>query len=99
LIQEKLIKLDMPVKKKAKKSSGPHYNKAGNVTVCGVKVDVCDCLELDCPGCFFPCHKCGSEKCGTHCRRYRRFMYDDITWDGVYNKVKKNPYLSASLTR
>ena len=30
--------------------------------------DVCDCLSNHCPGCFFPCPKCRSPKCGLECR-------------------------------
>lgn len=37
--------------------------------------DACDCLEKRCVGCFFPCSKCKSTKCGTFCRRLRE---DDV---------------------
>jgi len=28
----------------------------------------CDCLVKSCPGCFFPCENCQSNKCGHCCR-------------------------------
>lgn len=28
----------------------------------------CDCQVATCPGCFYPCEKCQSTKCGIHCR-------------------------------
>lgn len=88
----------MGVKKKGRGNTGPNYDKAGRVNINGVKIDVCDCMELNCSGCFYPCYRCGSEKCGTHCRRYRRFMYDEITWDGMDHKIRKNPYLPSKRT-
>lgn len=30
--------------------------------------DLCDCLDESCCGCFFPCPKCRSTKCGHECR-------------------------------
>lgn len=35
-----------------------------------VSVCRCDCLNENCPGCFFPCPKCRSAKCGSECRYY-----------------------------
>lgn len=50
--------------------------------------DICDCFEKDCPGCYFECSDCFSTKCGLQCRRYRRFHYDSIEYDGK-NRLDK----------
>lgn len=39
-------------------------------------LDLCDCLEDDCDGCFFECPKCGSEKCGNECRIHRDYVVE-----------------------
>lgn len=52
--------------------------------------DLCDCLVEDCCGCFFPCPKCGSQKCGMDCRVHRKFIYDQIEYHG-YDIVVRNP--------
>ncbi|CAI9730123.1 ARL14 effector protein-like [Octopus vulgaris] len=51
--------------------------------------DVCDCLDEDCPGCHFPCNKCGSEKCGTECRCNRKWVYEVVEIEGS-NLVIRN---------
>jgi len=37
--------------------------------------DICDCNEELCPGCFYPCEYCKSNKCGHVCRVNREWRY------------------------
>jgi hypothetical protein len=39
------------------------------------KHDDCDCLNVRCPGCFLPCPKCRSNKCGVVCQSGRLWEY------------------------
>lgn len=43
------------------------------------RVEKCDCLGKNCPGCFFPCETCGSTKCLV-CRLGRDWEYDLVTF-------------------
>lgn len=52
--------------------------------------DICDCFNKKCPGCHFPCEKCKSEKCGPTCRVFRRYIFEQIEYDGKA-EVKINP--------
>ncbi|XP_049627422.1 ARL14 effector protein-like [Suncus etruscus] len=52
------------------------YDKSGKL-ICN-DADLCDCLEKNCLGCFYPCPKCNSNKCGPECRCNRRWVYDAI---------------------
>ncbi|KFU93155.1 ARF7 effector protein, partial [Chaetura pelagica] len=52
------------------------YDKYGR-GVCN-NIDLCDCLEKNCLGCFYPCPKCNSNKCGPECRCNRKWVYDTI---------------------
>ncbi|CAG5115379.1 unnamed protein product [Candidula unifasciata] len=45
--------------------------------------DVCDCLDKGCPGCHFPCRRCGSPKCGADCRCNRKYIVDLIEVEGT----------------
>lgn len=45
-------------------------------------MDLCDCLDEDCLGCFYACPKCGSNKCGTECRCDRKWLYEQIEIEG-----------------
>ncbi|XP_037080539.1 ARL14 effector protein-like isoform X1 [Pollicipes pollicipes] len=42
--------------------------------------DVCDCLQPDCPGCHFPCAKCGSPMCGHECRSVQARLGSQVRW-------------------
>ncbi|PAA79050.1 hypothetical protein BOX15_Mlig030443g1 [Macrostomum lignano] len=42
------------------------YDSQGRIVANGQ--DACDCLTLGCPGCYFPCARCGGTKCGYECR-------------------------------
>lgn len=75
-------------KKVIRKIPGAIYDYSGVHIQSGK--DLCDCLQLSCPGCHFPCPKCSSEKCGLDCRCYRKFMYDMIEYHG-YEFVIQNP--------
>ena len=56
------------------------YDASGKLTADGR--DLCDCLRENCPGCFYSCRKCGSNKCGVECRCFRKWKYEDLAEDG-----------------
>ncbi|EZA49554.1 hypothetical protein DMN91_005614 [Ooceraea biroi] len=57
--------------------------------------DLCDCLDLDCQGCHFPCPKCSSPKCAHECRNNRKWTYDSIHCEGTDPTIR-NPLLKES---
>ncbi|XP_077418795.1 ARL14 effector protein [Vanacampus margaritifer] len=44
--------------------------------------DMCDCLDVDCMGCFYPCLDCSSRKCGSECRCDRKWLYEQMEVEG-----------------
>ncbi|XP_072216700.1 ARL14 effector protein-like [Excalfactoria chinensis] len=69
------------------------YDSRGRLL--GSNIDLCDCLDKNCPGCFYPCPKCNSNKCGTECRCNRKWVYDTIeTEDG--NVISAFPFPTDS---
>uniref|UniRef100_H3AKY4 ARF like GTPase 14 effector protein n=2 Tax=Latimeria chalumnae TaxID=7897 RepID=H3AKY4_LATCH len=46
------------------------------------RMDLCDCLDEDCLGCFYPCPNCGSRKCGVECRCDRKWLYEQVEIEG-----------------
>ncbi|XP_053987453.1 ARL14 effector protein [Hylaeus anthracinus] len=57
--------------------------------------DLCDCLNITCAGCHYPCAKCSSAKCGHECRINRKWSYESIENEGC-DVVIKNPLLKDS---
>ncbi|XP_074935477.1 ARL14 effector protein-like [Phalacrocorax aristotelis] len=52
------------------------YDKQGRL-LCN-NIDLCDCLQKNCLGCFYPCPKCSSKKCRPKCRCNRKWIYESI---------------------
>ncbi|XP_064609446.1 ARL14 effector protein-like [Liolophura sinensis] len=69
------------------------YDETGHLIENGK--DLCDCLEVECPGCHYPCHRCQSPKCGTECRASRKWVYEFVEVEGT-NLVIKWPSNSKS---
>lgn len=55
-------------------------------------MDLCDCLNENCLGCFTECIRCGSQKCGTECRVHRKYVIEQIEYHG-YDHIIKNPLI------
>lgn len=73
----------------------PHHDKKGKlIKRDGTKVDLCDCLDVKCSGCFMPCPRCKSRKCGPICRVKRRTAVTHIEFPGRDDsEIVKNPFL------
>ncbi|XP_023174068.1 ARL14 effector protein [Drosophila hydei] len=56
------------------------YDEYGNIRSNGL--DVCDCMNEQCDGCWYECRNCGSTRCGPQCRANRKFFYENIVYDG-----------------
>uniref|UniRef100_A0AAQ4PC08 ARF7 effector protein C-terminal domain-containing protein n=1 Tax=Gasterosteus aculeatus aculeatus TaxID=481459 RepID=A0AAQ4PC08_GASAC len=54
--------------------------------------DMCDCLDVDCMGCFYPCTDCGSRKCGVECRCDRKWLYEQVEVEG--GEIIRNKFVT-----
>lgn len=54
----------------------PVYDKSG-VHINSSR-DICDCLDIQCPGCHDECEACGSSKCGAECRSGRTWTHQEV---------------------
>ncbi|MFH4977075.1 hypothetical protein AB6A40_003784 [Gnathostoma spinigerum] len=70
----------------------PHHDSEGYfILPDGGKIQLCDCLRVDCHGCFLPCTACGSRMCGKFCRKNREFTVESIRFDS--GQCIMHPYL------
>ncbi|XP_061391635.1 ARL14 effector protein-like [Musca vetustissima] len=77
-------------KRKAGANSRCLYDEYGRIRHNGK--DVCDCLDDECPGCWYECENCGSTKCGVQCRVHRKFYYESIKFDGKDGVVNNKDF-------
>lgn len=89
-VREK-TKLNRKVNSHIKRPAGAVYDESGIHINTGL--DLCDCLTEACVGCFIPCPKCSSQKCGTHCRNHRKFIIEQMEFNGFDNAIIRNPLL------
>ncbi|XP_018783141.1 PREDICTED: ARL14 effector protein [Bactrocera latifrons] len=78
------------LKRKLTNSRSTVYDEYGHMRHNGM--DICDCLDEKCPGCWFECKNCGSTRCGVQCRVNRKQFVDEITFDGK-DVVIKNKFV------
>nr|ACN10393.1 C11orf46 homolog [Salmo salar]ACN12756.1 C11orf46 homolog [Salmo salar] len=64
------------------------YDSKGRLLSCGK--DICDCLDADCMGCFYPCPECSSRRCGVECRCDRKWLYEQVEVEG--GEIIRNKY-------
>lgn len=65
----------------AKRHPGALYDENGIHIASGM--DICDCLFAKCQGCFYECPKCSSTKCGMECRVNRKYVYEQVDFEGM----------------
>uniref|UniRef100_A0A914C330 Chromo domain-containing protein n=1 Tax=Acrobeloides nanus TaxID=290746 RepID=A0A914C330_9BILA len=63
----------------------------------GSKIDLCDCLDLECIGCWMPCKKCKGRKCGRRCRNNRNGCVVKVETVNSNPIVTYNPFLGLNL--
>nr|CAH7769517.1 unnamed protein product [Callosobruchus chinensis] len=75
-----------------RRPAGAVYDENGVHISSGM--DICDCLNEDCVGCFFECSKCSSQKCSVECRVHRKFIVEQVEYHG-YDHIIKSPIITA----
>ncbi|XP_046394959.1 uncharacterized protein LOC124162460 [Ischnura elegans] len=74
---------------------GEVYGENGELLSCGK--NLCDCMNIDCPGCHFPCPRCRSPKCGHECRVNRKWTYEEIEIDGTDIVIRPHEIIEGFL--
>ncbi|GFQ72727.1 ARF7EP_C domain-containing protein [Trichonephila clavata] len=87
---KKIEKLESKTRKKSRKQERKYDNEGTHIAS---GMDLCDCLNVACEGCFMPCRKCSSEKCGLECRRKRQWECQAYKIEGT-DKVVPNPTMN-----
>uniref|UniRef100_A0A915PM77 ARF7 effector protein C-terminal domain-containing protein n=1 Tax=Setaria digitata TaxID=48799 RepID=A0A915PM77_9BILA len=71
----------------------PHHDEEGYlIRSDGRTVRLCDCLRVSCPGCHYPCEKCGSRLCGPGCQKNRDYIIESFFTDAEQPRIRKHPY-------
>uniref|UniRef100_A0A8R1XZP5 ARF7EP_C domain-containing protein n=3 Tax=Onchocerca TaxID=6281 RepID=A0A8R1XZP5_ONCVO len=71
----------------------PHHDEEGYfIRADGHPVKLCDCLRKSCPGCHYPCEKCGSRMCGPACQKNRDFTIENFLTEAEPPRIRKHPY-------
>lgn len=81
-------KLDKKLNTPKKKKNPNLYDSKGIHLASGL--NICDCMDENCPGCFFECLKCNSTKCGAACRANRNFIYEQADYEGTQISIKNS---------
>ena len=82
----KLKRASLKINGTAKESGDKRRHESHASSDCELVVDneekadyaVCDCLQQNCPGCFFACRNCGSPFCGVECKKSRTWNYTSV---------------------
>nr|CAB3222878.1 ARL14 effector protein-like [Phallusia mammillata] len=83
--QERKLRRMIQQATKMKTTKKTLYDDGGHLSVDGR--DICDCLREKCPGCFYPCEKCRSTKCGKECRCLRKWHYTSTEVEGGESRM------------
>ncbi|KAL3317243.1 hypothetical protein Ciccas_004108 [Cichlidogyrus casuarinus] len=73
----RITRLKLRLISDAESEDSPLYDSTG--LLLKDSSDLCDCTERSCPGCFWPCVRCNSPKCGPVCRIRRCYIYKVFT--------------------